>query len=147
MVAYLMPRLQLDMGVHPRDFVQVKYVDEANMLDIFLRLLPTLMIVGMMAFMMRGAAGGPGGGMGKIMSIGKVKPADKTMTSKVTFKDVAGCDEAKVRTFAMNRECNDNICDIRDGDCIATIELAFPEFRWAISTFQEPLPCWKISSC
>lgn len=42
--------------------------------------------------------GGPGGaGMGKIMGIGKANAVGKEATSKVTFKDVAGCDEAKVR--------------------------------------------------
>ncbi len=55
--------------------------------------------------MNRGAGGaGGGGGIGKMFSIGKVKPAvnPKDMKVKVTFKDVAGCDEAKVRVLDVH---------------------------------------------
>ena len=42
-----------------------------------------------------GMGGGAGGGpMGRIFSVGKAKPVTKTDT-KIKFKDVAGCDEAK----------------------------------------------------
>jgi AFG3 family protein len=91
---------QLDMGIHPRDFVQVKYLTETSLLDGLSHILPTLILIGFFWFMATrgpgGAGGGAGGGLGRMFSIGKVKPATKEMTSKVTFKDVAGCDEAKV---------------------------------------------------
>ena len=54
---------------------------------------------GLIVYMNRGAGGaGGGGGIGKMFSIGKVKGAvnPKDLKVKVTFKDVAGCDEAKV---------------------------------------------------
>ncbi len=57
-------------------------------------------LAGMLWYMNRGSAGsGGGGGIGKMFSIGKVKGAinPKDAKVKVTFKDVAGCDEAKVR--------------------------------------------------
>jgi len=85
---------QLDLGIQPQDFIQVKYVAAPALLNGFLHLLPTLLLIGFFMFMARNA-GGAGGPMNKVFNIGKVKPATKDSTSKVTFKDVAGCDEAK----------------------------------------------------
>jgi AFG3 family protein len=59
---------------------------------------PSFLIVGILLYTMRSMGGGAGGGgpMGNIFKVGKsnakmVKKEDM----KVTFKDVAGCDEAK----------------------------------------------------
>ena len=58
-----------------------------------------------------GGAGG-GGGIGKMFSIGKVKPAvnPKDMKVKITFKDVAGCDEAKVGAPSPTSQCGVCLC-------------------------------------
>lgn len=89
---------QRELGIQARDFIPVQYVDETNWMMEMLKLAPTLLLVGFMVMMMRGAAGGGagGGGMGNIFKVGKsnakkVKPEDVN----VTFKDVAGVDEAK----------------------------------------------------
>lgn len=62
------------------------------------RFLPTLLLIGAMMYMMRGAANsvGGGGGPGGIFKIGKstAKRANKESV-QTTFADVAGCDEAK----------------------------------------------------
>lgn len=60
-------------------------------------LLPILIIVGLWMFFMRRMAGGAGGAGGQIFSIGKSKATlfDKKADINVTFKDVAGLEEAK----------------------------------------------------
>jgi ATP-dependent metalloprotease FtsH len=59
-------------------------------------LLPIVLMVGIWLFIMRRMSG-PGGGGGQIFNIGKSKAVlfDKNTQVKVTFKDVAGLDEAK----------------------------------------------------
>ena len=67
-----------------------------------MKIAPTILIIGFWIAMMKGMAGGGmggmggGGGMSKMMGIGKsnAKIAKKDDV-KVTFKDVAGVDEAK----------------------------------------------------
>ncbi|KAJ1430206.1 P-loop containing nucleoside triphosphate hydrolase protein [Ochromonadaceae sp. CCMP2298] len=92
-----MEEAQLALGVSPRDFIPVVYVNETSWTSEALRFLPTLMIIGAMVFMMKGAAGGMGGGgPGGIFQIGKSKAKRVNKeTCTTTFKDVAGCDEAK----------------------------------------------------
>lgn len=103
---------QFDIGLHPRDFVSVQYVTESNFGSDMLGFLPHLAILGVWVYIMyrfSGAAGGgkgggnPFGGMGggkNIFSVGKsnatlVKPEE----INVSFKDVAGLDEAKVEVM------------------------------------------------
>ncbi len=59
-------------------------------------LIPLALMVGLWIFIMRRMSG-PGGGGGQIFNIGKSKAVlfDKNTQVKVTFKDVAGQDEAK----------------------------------------------------
>ena len=67
-------------------------------MDTIIGFLPIIIIIGVWIFLMRrmsgGGAGGPGG---QIFSIGKSKAKlfDKNTDVKVTFKDVAGIEEAK----------------------------------------------------
>lgn len=88
---------QRDLGIQPRDFIPVQYVTETSWLAEAAKLAPTLLIIGAWLFMMRGMGGAAGGGgMGGIFQIGKskakrIRPEDVN----VTFKDVAGCNEAK----------------------------------------------------
>ena len=77
------------------------YVDETEWTHELLRLVPTLALIGLYVFLMRGAmgggsAGGARGGPGDIFKIGR-SPAKKINKELVTttFAEVAGCDEAK----------------------------------------------------
>lgn len=66
--------------------------------ELFLSLLPILIIVALWIFMMRRmSGGGAGGGGGQIFNIGKSKAKlfDEKNDIKVTFKDVAGLEGAK----------------------------------------------------
>jgi AFG3 family protein len=90
---------QRNLGIAPRDFIPVMYVNETSWTSELLRFLPTVLLIAAMGFMIRGAASSlssSGGGPGNIFKIGKstakrAKPENMT----TTFADVAGCDEAK----------------------------------------------------
>lgn len=96
---------QLDLGVKPRDFITLKYAERAGMNDL-MHFLPTLLLIGASLYMgnrMLRSMGDATGGGGKrgIFSMGKsgatvVMPGDR---KGVTFKDVAGLDEAKVEVM------------------------------------------------
>jgi AFG3 family protein len=91
---------------HPGTTIQipVEYKTEKNLFgDIFFSMiLPILLLIGLWMFLMRRMGGGAGGG-GQIFSIGKSKAQlfDKENLVKVTFKDVAGLDEAKVEIMEI----------------------------------------------
>lgn len=89
---------QHQLGIQPRDYIPVQYVSEMNMTSELLKFLPTIVLVGFLLMSMRGMGGGAGGGggMGNIFKVGK-SPAKKITKEdiKITFKDVAGVDEAK----------------------------------------------------
>jgi AFG3 family protein len=99
---------QIDLHVRPRDFVLVRHVSEADISQRVASLMPYILLLAVYAGLLRmmggGGAGAGIGGMGgganginRVFSIGKAKPAvfNKDSKVKVTFKDVAGCDEAK----------------------------------------------------
>lgn len=90
---------------HPNQVLQVpiEYTTEKNMMgDVFTYALPILLLLGLWLFLMRRMSGGAGGG-GQIFNIGKSKAQlfDKENLVKVTFKDVAGLDEAKVEIMEI----------------------------------------------
>ncbi|KAL9184456.1 hypothetical protein ACHAXT_002542 [Thalassiosira profunda] len=93
---------QQELGISPRDYVPVQYASETNWAVELAKSAPALFLIGMTAYMLRGMGGMPGaggggrGGMGGIFQIGKsnAKLIKKEDVS-VTFKDVAGCAEAK----------------------------------------------------
>ena len=65
------------------------------LIDILISLLPVLVLVGLWVYFMRQMQGG-GGGRGGAMSFGKSRAKLQGEDQiKVTFEDVAGCDEAK----------------------------------------------------
>ncbi|MBP3528256.1 MAG: ATP-dependent zinc metalloprotease FtsH [Alistipes sp.] len=70
-----------------------------------LSLLPWVIIFGVWFFMMRGLSrgGAAGGGSGGVFNVGKAKAQvfDKNSDTKVTFKDVAGLEEAKVEIMEI----------------------------------------------
>ncbi|MFW5815572.1 MAG: ATP-dependent metallopeptidase FtsH/Yme1/Tma family protein, partial [Wenzhouxiangella sp.] len=66
------------------------------MVDILISLLPVLVLVGLWVYFMRQMQGGGMGGRGGAMSFGKSRAKLQGEDQvKVTFQDVAGCEEAK----------------------------------------------------
>jgi AFG3 family protein len=93
---------QLGLGVAPKDFIPVQYVNEGGVMKWLVDGAPYLFTAATLAAMMvlafRGAGGA--GGSGGISNFGKSK-AKKMGKEKVTtrFADVAGCDEAKMEVM------------------------------------------------
>ncbi|MCH5329847.1 MAG: ATP-dependent zinc metalloprotease FtsH [Alistipes sp.] len=83
--------------------VPVEYENsERGWTDMLISLLPWLFFIGIWIFMWRGMSRG-GGGAGGIMNVGKAKAQvfDKDNNRRVTFKDVAGLEEAKVEIMEI----------------------------------------------
>jgi len=79
--------------------VWLQYTSETSWYSEIVKLAPTILIIGVTMMLLRsaGGAGGGGGGMGNVFKIGKSKAKKiKKEEISVTFKDVAGCKEAKV---------------------------------------------------
>ncbi|KAI5073818.1 hypothetical protein GOP47_0011831 [Adiantum capillus-veneris] len=96
---------QESLGIDPRDYVPVVYVDEHGWVQELMRMAPTILFVGGLIYLSRrmqsglgigGSGGGLGGGRG-FFSMGKanVTKLNQNAKNKIMFKDVAGCDEAK----------------------------------------------------
>ncbi|XP_031641173.1 AFG3-like protein spg-7 [Contarinia nasturtii] len=89
--------VQLDLNIDPNNYVNVLYKNQFEM-ESLSGLIPTLLIIGSFLYMMRKSSslmGGKGGGLfgGVMQSTAKlVNPSEIS----VRFKDVAGCEEAKV---------------------------------------------------
>ena len=85
--------------------VPVIYENKANdWTSILVNLLPWVVIIGAWFFVMRSMSRGAGaGGGGGIMNVGKAKAQvfDKDNAKRVTFKDVAGLEEAKVEIMEI----------------------------------------------
>uniref|UniRef100_A0A6B2E7M1 Putative atp-dependent metalloprotease ftsh n=1 Tax=Phlebotomus kandelakii TaxID=1109342 RepID=A0A6B2E7M1_9DIPT len=92
---------QDDLGVEPVNYVPVIYRSEIEAASLT-GLLPTLLIIGFLLFMMRRSAqmmGGPGGRKGGGLFGGVMQSTAKLINSNeigVGFRDVAGCEEAKI---------------------------------------------------
>ena len=83
--------------------VPVVYKNEKNdWTSVLINLLPWVIIIGAWFFIMRSMARGGGAG-GGIMNVGKAKAQvfDKDNSKRVTFKDVAGLEEAKVEIMEI----------------------------------------------
>ena len=83
--------------------VPVIYKNEKNdWTSVLINLLPWVIIIGAWFFIMRSMARGGGAG-GGIMNVGKAKAQvfDKDNSKRVTFKDVAGLEEAKVEIMEI----------------------------------------------
>lgn len=98
-----MEEAQASLGYKSEELVPITYVSEISWQAELVKILPLLLIGGGMLMFMRrqmGAFGaGPGamGGRG-LFNVGKaqVSVLDKNAKNKTMFKDVAGCDEAKL---------------------------------------------------
>ncbi len=85
--------------------VPVSYENKANdWTSVLVNLLPWILIIGVWIFVMRSMSRGGGGASGGgIMNVGKAKAQvfDKDAAKRVTFKDVAGLEEAKVEIMEI----------------------------------------------
>ena len=85
--------------------VPVSYENKTNdWTNVLVNLLPWVLIIGVWIFVMRSMSrGSGGGGGGGIMNVGKAKAQvfDKDAAKRVTFKDVAGLEEAKVEIMEI----------------------------------------------
>lgn len=79
-----------------KKLVAYDFDEASNWSDIFISLLPVIIIIGVWIFIMRRMSGGGGGG-GQIFNIGKSKAKlfDEKNDIKTSFKDVAGLEGAK----------------------------------------------------
>ncbi len=86
--------------------VSIKYQNENHSWsDIALNLLPWLFLIGVWFFFIRSMSRGGAGGAGNIMNVGKARAQvfdkDDQTKKRVTFKDVAGLEEAKVEIMEI----------------------------------------------
>jgi AFG3 family protein len=96
-------KAQQDKDIHPSEWIEVQYVEKTNWTVEALKTLPFIAFVAAVYFGSRGMAGMPGGasggkgGMGGIFGVGK-STAKKISPDEVnvSFKDVAGCQQAKM---------------------------------------------------
>ncbi|XP_065845117.1 mitochondrial inner membrane m-AAA protease component AFG3L2-like [Oscarella lobularis] len=90
-------RAQQEMGVEPANQVPVFYVHEAELFKELLKLSPTILIIGALVYFSRRLSAGARS-QGGIFGVGQstAKLVNKEMNIKTKFRDVAGCEEAKV---------------------------------------------------
>ncbi|MBQ8864359.1 MAG: ATP-dependent zinc metalloprotease FtsH [Rikenellaceae bacterium] len=84
--------------------VPVSYANEGGGWgDALISFLPWLVFIGIWIFMMRSMSGGGGGGGQGVFNVGKAKAQvfDKNNANRITFKDVAGLEEAKVEIMEI----------------------------------------------
>lgn len=88
---------QLELNTALRERVPVTFTNETSLINIFLNIAPTLLLVGVLLWLSRRATSSGAGGQGGIFGIGKSKAKlfNQETDIKVKFKDVAGMDEAK----------------------------------------------------
>ncbi|WP_281297181.1 ATP-dependent zinc metalloprotease FtsH [Flavobacterium limnophilum] len=88
---------KLDKAKADKKLKDYDFKDASNWTDIFISLLPIIIIIGVWIFIMRRMSGGGGGGGGQIFNIGKSKAKlfDEKNDIKTSFKDVAGLEGAK----------------------------------------------------
>lgn len=96
------------LGVNHAPVVPISFEKrDGGFMELFWGALPIILMVVFIIIMMRrmggGGAGGGGGGGTNMFNVGKSKAKlfDKDSDSKVTFKDVAGLEEAKVEVMEV----------------------------------------------
>ncbi len=98
--------IDFDSIVIPDGFhrVTIKHnITEKGFWDYLIDFLPWILIILVWIFIMRGMSRGGGGGGGGIMNVGKARAqvSDKDSKKRVTFKDVAGLEEAKIEIMEI----------------------------------------------
>ncbi|XP_024909535.1 mitochondrial inner membrane m-AAA protease component AFG3L2 isoform X3 [Cynoglossus semilaevis] len=89
---------QYELGVEGENKLPVVYSTESDG-TFLLSMFPTVLIIGFLLFMLRRGLGGPGRsgrGMGGLFSVSETTAKILKDEIDVKFKDVAGCEEAKV---------------------------------------------------
>ena len=90
---------QRELGIPSKDRIPVAYTEEVSYSGILTSLLPLFIVIGTLTWLSRrvGGAMGPGRGRGSLFdfSNSKAKMFNVDQKINVTFKDVAGLDEAK----------------------------------------------------
>lgn len=88
---------KLEKAVAQGKLKDFNFLPKNNWTDIFLSLLPVIVIIAVWIFIMRRMSGGGAGGGGQIFNIGKSKARlfDEKNDIKTSFKDVAGLEGAK----------------------------------------------------
>jgi len=88
---------KLEKAVAEGKLKDFNFLPKNNWTDIFVSLLPIIIIIGVWIFIMRRMSGGGGGSGGQIFNIGKSKAKlfDEKTDIKTSFKDVAGLEGAK----------------------------------------------------
>ncbi|KAH7416190.1 hypothetical protein KP509_14G079600 [Ceratopteris richardii] len=96
---------QESLGIDPHSYVPVVFVTQYGWKEELLRVAPTLLLIGGLIYLTRRfqsglGVGGGGGGLGGtrgLFNVGKAQVTRLNTNSKdkITFKEVAGCDEAK----------------------------------------------------
>lgn len=89
---------QLELGIEGENRLPVVYSAESDG-SFLLSMLPTVLIIGFLLFMLRrgpAGAGRPGRGMGGLFSVSETTAKVLRDEIDVKFKDVAGCEEAKL---------------------------------------------------
>ncbi len=85
--------------------VSVEYINDSQSWgEMILNILPWLFFIGIWIFLIRGMMRGGGGAGGGIMNVGKARAQEFNKEDKdkrVTFKDVAGLEEAKVEIMEI----------------------------------------------
>ena len=103
-------KAQDELGIAEELRCQVVYTQESNLSHLMVQILPTLLMIAGIVWLTRRSfqasaglgkgtgAGGSGGGPGGIFGMSKstAKRFNSDTAVKIKFKDVAGCDEAKV---------------------------------------------------
>lgn len=89
--------VQQEMNIDPAFWIPVTYVKESDWLKEVIKLTPTLLIIGCIVYFSRRLSSGARG-QGGIFGVGQstAKFYNKETSVKVRFKDVAGCEEAKL---------------------------------------------------
>ncbi|CAH2284748.1 AFG3 2 isoform X1 [Pelobates cultripes] len=89
--------VQQELGIEGENRLPVVYAAESDG-SFLLSMLPTVLIIGFLLYTVRrGPAGGrPGRGMGGLFSVGETTAKVLKDEIDVKFKDVAGCEEAKL---------------------------------------------------
>lgn len=111
---------------------------ENSWTSILLQMLPWIIIIGGWFFLMSRMSRGAGGGAGGIMNVGKARAQvfDKENSKKVTFKDVAGLEEAKVEIMEI-------VDFLKKPDKYKSIGAKIPKGALLVGPPGTGKPCWR----